>query len=450
MTIDSKYPPAKRDVTKCGVLGVGIFFLSANILIVSCGASSKEAAEAQSQQPRDGTSQVATPVDVAIARPGSVRGATEYTGTTAAAQQVSLRAQIQAQVQSLNVDVGDAVKQGQVIAQLDDTLLQTALKQAEAELASRRSEVARAQNQVSNARAQVEQARLELQQSRSDSQRQQRLLREGAVAAQLAEQARTTARTAAQALRAAQEQVNTEQQAVAAAQGQVVAQQALVTQEREQLSYATLKSPITGVITQRLTEEGNLLQANSEVFQIGDFNRVQVNVEVSELELAKIRLGQLVTVRLDAFPNQTFRGQVARISPAADPTARLVPVEVVIPNSNGQIGSGLLARVSFESDATQRVVVPETAIAQEGEQGPLSSREQQDKGNLFVVNRGAGDQAKVTARSVTLGARADSKVEILSGLKAGEQFVARSGKPLQDGESVRLSILSEKPQGGRQ
>ncbi len=350
------------------------------------------------------------------------------------------------------------VKQGQFLGQLDDTLLRAGVNQAEAELASRKSEVASAQNQVSNARAQVEQARLELQQAQSDSQRQQRLVREGAIAEQTAEQARTTARTAEQALRAAQEQVLTEQQAVAAAQGQVVAQQALVAQAREQQSYARLTSPITGVVTLMLTEEGNLVQVNGEMLRIGDFSRVQVNVEVSELQRANLRFGQSVEVRLDAYPKQIFKGQVTRISPAAEPTARLVPVEVVIPNRNEQIGSGLLARVSFEEAKLERVLVPETAISQPGEEGAGgvegaggAEEVQQRKGRVFVVTGGEdGTQATVTPRTVTLGEQANDKVEILSGLKPGERFVARSGKPLKNGETVRVSILSETAQQGKQ
>jgi RND family efflux transporter MFP subunit len=422
-----------------------------------CGMLPKEAADAQSKTGAQ-KSQGSTPVEVAIAKTGKVREEPEYTGTTVPVQEVSLRSQVEGRVLKLNVDVGDSVKQGQIIAQVDDTLLRTTLNQAQAELASLKAEVARAQNLVSNAKAQVEQARLELQQAQSDSARQQRLLRDGAIAAQEAEQTRTTARTSAQALRAAQEQVGTEQQAVAAAQSQVNAQQAVVAQEQEQLSYTRLKSPITGIVTQRVTEEGNLVQPNSEVLRIGDFKRVQVDVEVSELALAKIRLGQSVSVRLDAFPNQTFSGQVTRISPAADRTARLVPIEVIIPNNNGRIGSGLLARVSFESEATQRVVVPESAISQAGEQGSKGAEEQGSKGEkplvvrqgtVFVVSGGEGSQVTVAARAVKLGERANGQVEILSGLKPGERFVAKSGRPLKNGEAVSLSILSQSAQQGR-
>ena len=425
------------------------FFLSTGLVAGGCGQLPDVAADAQSESQGAESSQSSKAVDIAIARTGKLGEGIEYTGTTAPVREVSLRSQVEGQVLSLSVDVGDAVKQGQIIAQLDDDLLTTALNQAKAQLATLKSEVARAQNQVSNARAQVERARLELQQARADSARQQQLVGEGAIATQEAEQARTAARTAAQALRAAQEQVGTEQQAVAAAQGQVTAQQAVVAQAQERLSYSKLISPLTGVVLQRVTEEGNFLQPNGEIFRLGDFSRVEVVVQVSELELSKIRLRQSVKVRLDAFPNQTFSGQVSRISPAADSTARLVPVEVIIPNSNGEIGSGLLARVSFEGGASQRVVVAETAVSEQVGRG---EGEQGRNGTVFVVTGGeGGTQATVVARSVTLGERADGQVEILSGLRAGERFVVRSSKPLKTGEPVRLSVLSEvaKP-GGKQ
>jgi RND family efflux transporter MFP subunit len=163
-------------------------------------------------------------------------------------------------------------------------------------------------------------------------------------------------------------QVRTEEQAVAAAQGRVVAQEALVAEAKERRSYAKLISPITGVITEKVTEPGNLVQPGNEILKIGDFSRAKVIVQVSELELGKIKVGQSVEVSLDAFPNKKYTGRVIRISPAADTTARLIPVEVEIPNTDGNIGSGLLARVNFQSTAQQRVVIPQTAIqAQQNE-----------------------------------------------------------------------------------
>ncbi|BAY35786.1 secretion protein HlyD [Nostoc sp. NIES-2111] len=425
--------------------------LSMGVLTASCGSLPKEVAEAQSQQRGGGERGGSAPVDVAIARTDRLETQPEYTGTTTPFRTVSLRSQVEGRLLSLNTDVGETVRKGQNIGRLDDVLLATELKQAEAELAALQSEVARATTQVSNARAQVERERLQVVQSEADAQRQERLFKEGAISEQAAQQARTEARTAAQALRAAIEQVGTEQQAVAAAKGRVFAQQALVAQTKERRSYTRLTSPITGVITEKATEPGNLLQAGGEVLKIADLSQIKVVVQVSELELSQIRVGQSVQVGLDAFPNQTIIGRVARISPAADATARLIPVEVVIPNSRNNIGSGLLARVNFANQTPERVVVSQTAIQKEGRNQQratnTSQQSQPQNGTLFVV---ADTQGKptVTSRAVTLGKSADGKVEILSGLQPGERYVARSGRPLKNGETVRLSILSEQTPPG--
>ena len=404
--------------------------LSLGLLSTSCGSLPKESADAQSRQKGRGGKGGATAVDVAIARTASLQQEQSLTGTTTPFRTVSLRSQVEGRLLALNVDIGDTVNKGQIIGQIDDALQKTSINQAEAELASLKSEVARINAQISNARTEVERTRLQLQQQQADSQRQQKLAQQGAIAKQTAEQARTEAQTAAQVLRAAEESVRVEQQTLAAAEGRVVAQQAVVAQAKERRSYARLVSPIAGVILVRVTEPGNLLQPGNELLKIGEFNRVKVEVQVSELELSKVRIGQSVEVRLDAFPNQTYYGKVTRISPAADPTARLVPVEVVIPNQNGQISSGLLARVDFTSQEQARVVIPQTALQQ---------------GKIFVLNLSSSEEKPtVSAREVTVGKKVDGKVEILSGLQPGEKFVARSGEPLKDGASVRLSILSEK------
>jgi HlyD family secretion protein len=437
------------------VLGSSIYWLASllgiALLIGGCGSLPRESAEAQ-QERRGTEAGGATPVDVAIARKDLLQQQLEYTGTTTPFRTVSLRSQVEGRLVALNVDVGDTVTQGQIVGQVDDVLLKTALNQAEAELAALQSEVARANTQVSNARAEVERARLEVKQAQADAQRQEKLFKEGAIAQQAAEQARTTAETAVQALRAAEEQVRTEQQAVAAAKGRLTAQKAVVAQAKERRSYARLTSPIAGAVLEKVTEPGNLLQPGNEVLKIGDFNRVKVAVQLSELELANIQVGQSVQVRLDAFPNEKYIGTVTRISPAADTTARLVPVEIVIPNSDGRIGSGLLARATFVSKEEEQVVVPLTAIQgaekaqqrQTGEQtSNLKSTDENTQGQVFVVTQTEG-KTKVAARTVTLGKRGDGKVEIISGLQPGEAYVVRSGKPLKDGSAVSLSILSEK------
>lgn len=416
-----------------------------------------------------------TPVDVAIAASGDLQQSREHTGTTQAIQEVSLRSQVEGQLLRLDVNVGDRVEAGQTVAQVDAAILESAVVEAQAEFASRQAEVSRLETQVSDARTQVEEARLRLQQAERDADRLGQLARQGAIARQQAEQARTNAQAAAQVLQSAEEQVTSRQKEVTAAESRIAAQQAVIAQAEERRSFSQVKAPIAGFVLAKTSEAGNLVQPGAEILKIGDFSRAKVLVQVSELELPNLRVGQSVQVRLDAVPNQRFTGTIARITPAANPTSRLVPVEIVVPNPTGQNSSGLLARVTFESDARRNVVVPVSALqgdrsrgrgggsagagaADRPSGGPAGSpaakatrrsrggaepAARKTNGTLFVVSV-SGEQATVTARSVTLGEQADGRVEILAGLRSGERFVTRSGKPLQDGDAVRLSILSEK------
>lgn len=392
-------------------------------------------------------------VETAVAATGSLETAIEYTGTTAPIREVSLRAQTEGRLLNLAVNLGDPVRQGQVLGQVDSQLLLALVDQERAELAALESEVAQATAEVSDAKAQVEQARVELQQAQSDANRLQSLASQGAITAQSAEQSVTAARTAQQQLNSAQEQVRTRQQGVTAAQKRVTAQQATLNEVEAREAFAALSAPISGAVLQRTVEPGDLLRPGDEVLKLGDFSAVKVAVQVSELELGELRVGQSAQVKLDAFPNRVLRGQITRISPAADPTARLVPIEVTIANADGQIGSGLLARVQFQlAKSAEQIIVPEAAlnIAESSDSALFVLADLQDNSG---DNSGdsSGEAAKVTARSVTVGRTLNDKAEITSGLKAGEVFVIRSSKPLEDGQSVKLSILSEteaKPSSG--
>lgn len=420
--------------------------------IAGCGSAPKEAADAQTRQGEKGQQdRRPASVDVAVARAASLQSGLEYVGTTQPYRQISLRTQVEGQLLSLRVDVGDSVSQGQVLAQLDDKVLRTAVLEATAEVAALESEVAQAQTQVSDGLRQVESARVQFQQAQADATRLEKLYSAGAIAQQQAEQARTNARTNQQAFRSAQEVVRTRQQAVKAAKRRVTAQQAVIARERERQSYTTLASPVTGIVTERVSEPGNLAQAGSEVLKLGDFSQVKISVQVSELELSNIKVRQPVQVKLDAFPKDVFRGQVSRISPVADSTARLVPIEVTMPNIGRRIGSGLLARVNFGRQTANTIGVPESAFQTNRKRGARQNRgnassdrkpSQRQAGILYII-RGSDKQAKVTARNVTLGRRQDGQVEVLTGLNPGDRFVTRSSKPLKDGDPVQLSILSE-------
>ena len=149
---------------------------------------------------------------------------------------------------------------------------------------------------------------------------------------------------------------------------------------------------------------------------------------MSELQLGRLKLQQTVPITLDAFPDQELTGIITRISPAADPRSRLVPIEITLYNPGAKIGSGLLARVSFSQNRANNIVVPESALGKES--------------SVFVVKK-SGEKTTVEARPVSIGKKANGKVEILSGVSEGESYVVRSSKSLQDNSLINLSILSE-------
>ena len=398
---------------------------------VACGQSPQLSAQAQPAGP--GEQDNGTPVvDVAIAEVSDA-GARVYTGTTRPARQVSLRSQAEGRLLSLSGDPGDTVQQGQVLGRLDNVLLQTAVGEAEAELAARQFEVARAEAELADIRTSIEQARVELQQASNDAQRLKSLADQGAIAAQEAERAETTLRTAEQALASAQEQVRTRQQSVSAAQQRVAAQRSIVQETQQRLTFANLSSPISGVVLERVTEPGDLVQPGETVLTLGDLAEIRVVIDVTDSQLQSFALGQPIDLEIDAFPGETFNGRITRISPVADGTSRQVPVEITVANPGNRIGSGLLARVRGGGTGEAAVLVPESA---------LETSENGDE-QVFVVTESDQGTAVVEARTVQIGDRADGEVAIFSGLSPGEQYVVRSNQPLESGQTVQLSLMSD-------
>jgi HlyD family secretion protein len=402
----------------CGLMGSGVFI---------SGCANFLTKEADAQPPAQREAQPPS-VEVTTAKIQPLTQGVSYVGNTEAIREVSLRSQIEGRLLRLNADVGDRITRGQLIAQLDDILIQTAISEADAQLAALQSEVIRSQNEVKNAQVQVKQSEVELKQAQADAKRLKDLAQAGALPLQQAEVAQTNAQVAYQRLLASQEQVKIREESVIAAQQRVKAQNSSLAQIKERRSYTLLTAPITGIVVAKSTEPGNLVQPGGEIITVGDFSQVKVVVPLSELKLQEITLGQRVNVTLDAFGDQIFEGKISQISPAANAQTRQIPIEVTIPNPEGKIGSGLLARVSLDEDR-QSIVIPETAL--QGE----------NKDTIFVI-KSQGDDTIVESRNVQLGDRSDNLIEILAGLNQGERFVWRSSGPLTDGEIVRLSVLS--------
>lgn len=184
-----------------------------------------------------------------------------------------------------------------------------------------------------------------------------------------------------------------------------------------------LISPISGVITARNYDDGDMYNAQMPVLVVMSINPVKLVVNVSESFYAQVKIGMPVDVKLDVFAGQKFQGKVSLIYPTVDERTRTFPVEIKLNNNNSKVRPGMFARATFEFGMAKRIVVSDKAIVK-----------QAGSGAKFVYVHVDG---KVQYRQVELGRRTDADYEVLSGLNAGEEVVVAGQSKLVDGASVK-------------
>jgi membrane fusion protein, multidrug efflux system len=195
-------------------------------------------------------------------------------------------------------------------------------------------------------------------------------------------------------------------------------------QTRTRLEHTVIVTPVDGVVTEKRVEAGDLVGPQTRLFTVADVSTLVVRVGVSELDVVQVAVGDPVTLMLDAFPGHTFEGVVRRVFPTADPGTRLVPVEVALQGSGAAVvRPGFLARVTFAVGSHDSVLlVPAGAVVGAG--GTQS---------VFVLDNGV-----VVRRTVTTGLTSEGRVEVRTGLAAGERVVVRGSNMLRDGMAVRV------------
>jgi membrane fusion protein, multidrug efflux system len=202
------------------------------------------------------------------------------------------------------------------------------------------------------------------------------------------------------------------------------AARAQLDQVRTRLAHTVIDAPVDGVVTEKHVETGDLVGPQTRLFTIADISALVVRVGVSELDVVQIAVGDPVTVHLDAFPGRSFQASVRRVFPTADPATRLVPVEVALQDPRADaVRPGFLARVTFAVGVHHGVLlVPAAALVGGG--GTQS---------VFVLDNGT-----VVRRTVDTGLTSEGRVEIVTGLRAGDLVVTRGTNMLRDGMAVRV------------
>ncbi|HXE79276.1 MAG TPA: efflux RND transporter periplasmic adaptor subunit [Vicinamibacterales bacterium] len=189
----------------------------------------------------------------------------------------------------------------------------------------------------------------------------------------------------------------------------------------------TVVSPLAGVILEREANPGLNVDASMKLFTVADLSTVWVVGDVYERDLARVRVGSPATIRTDAYPGLSLQGRVSYIDPRVSPETRTARVRVEVPNPDMQLRLGMYVDLLVDSGAPARaVLVPKSAVQTIGTR-------------TVVYVASAGESGRFTEREVRLGAAAGDRVQILSGLEAGESVVVEGSFHLR-AERERLGL----------
>ena len=291
----------------------------------------------------------------AKAETGDIHNVVEATGTINAVTTVQVGSQVSGTISKLYADFNSHVKKNQVLAEIDPSLFQGALLQAQADLENARANAAAGKANLAKAVATAEQAK-------SDYARNDAMGKEGIISRQQLDAAKATADSAVAAVNAAQAQVT---QAMA----QVAQKAAAVTVAKTNLDHSIIRSPIDGVVVNRTIDVGQTVAASLQapnLFQIAqDLTKMEVYTKTDESDVGMIKAGQPVRFKVDAFPKDTFKGTVmqVRMNPTTVQNVVTYDTIIIFDNPDMKLFPGMTAYVTVPvANATNVLKVPNGAL----------------------------------------------------------------------------------------
>ena len=335
-----------------------MFIAAAAVMAAGCGNTSGKQTEQQNTHV-----EIVPSVAVEQVFVQAVPQEATYTSTVQAYVKNNIVPQTAGRIVKINVEIGDRVKKGQVLAEID--------------------------------KAQLQQAQLQLSNSAVELERLKALYEAGGLSKS--------------DLDAIELKYNVAK-----------------TQVDNLIENTTLLSPIDGVITARNYDAGDMYAMSAPIFTVEQITPVKLLVGVSESDYSKVKKGDKVSVKADAFPDLTFDGKIERIYPTIDPTTRTFTMEVVVPNSYSTLRPGMFARVTVNFGVNNNVVIPDVSVVK-----------QQGSGERFVYV--LNEDGTVSYQKVELGRRMGTEYEVLSGVVDGAKVVTGGQIRLKDGIKVSVN-----------
>lgn len=351
-------------------------FTGLALLVASCGGAA-EAPESSAPAPVS-----VNAAAVATATIVELQTGPRVSGQLAPGREATARAEVGGSVTSLNVEEGRAVTRGAAVGRIEARDLQASVSSAETGVSSAETAM-----KIASAEA----ARVES------------LVKGGAMA---------------------QRDLDMANNGVAAARAQLAAARSRLTSARQQLSDTVLRAPLTGIVSEKTANSGDVVAPGAALFTVIDPSSMRLEASVPSDQIALLRVGAPVEFTVRGYPDQTFTGRIERLSPQADPVTRQVAIFVTIPNTGGRLLSGLFAEGRVNAEAHRAITVPLAAL--------------DEAGSAPMVARVNGNTIERVA--VTVGARDNDReiVEITSGLNEGDRVLVGAVKSIAAGTTIEI------------
>lgn len=347
-----------------------------------------------------------------------IRRPVQAVGSLYGLEESTISAEVEGRVERVRADVGDRVAEGQVLVSLSPVELEYEVERQRAAVREVRARLGlgpddpapRDPNQV----AFVQRAAADLFEAEQRYRRAQQLFGDRLISQQQLDEAAARFQSA----RAARELALQEVEELTA---RLQASEAARKLAEKKLADASIRAPFPGAISARHVSPGEYLRVQSPVMVIVRTDRLRARLAVPEKWAGSLETGTAVEVRVEAYPNEVFRGRLERINPAVTPETRSFEVEALLPNPGGRLKPGFFVQASLASELQERaLLVPEGAV-----------NYLYGVYKVFVVNG-----TKVEERSIKPGEHEGARIEVLEGLAAGERVAVPVEGQLHHGASV--------------
>ncbi len=338
------------------------------------------------------------------------RSISEYVITNTsleAIRDVIVYSRVNATITERMFEEGDVVKEGDTLIKLYDDEIINSLEQARIDL--------------SQAEVAVEQAEVSAELSAAEFERVKSLFDQQLISQQEYDQSEIASRSDSLSLNNSRQQLEAAKSRLAAAEIQI--------------AYTTVKSPISGVVTERLIDVGDRVNSNQQLLTLQEFPPLWARIYIPERSLPKIKIAQLARLEMETYSDREFTGRIKLISPTVEAESGTLKVTIEINKNNGLLRPGMFGTVYIATDTHENaVVIPKKSIIRE-----------RNANYVYKIN----PDNTVTRQEVSIGFTDDEQVEIVAGLQGNEAIVTVGQETLSDGYPVTVQNWSDGSDGSR-